>query len=329
MIDSEAARGLTAQLLQVEERVQRLLTSGWRQASAEADEFCRLAEGLAEVGLPAVAAHVAAVADAPDAATGLRALALAESACRLLRLRLLAQQPPDGWTAVKPPRRRQRTAQDTLIPLARLELEEREVWACSWGVRYQVVLLEPPLAPPERPVVEEQSTGFLGRIKQRLTGQPADAAPGSVWMHWQLRGALSWVGRYPLGASGETALCAMDEAQWIEKPDSSEASQFQQFRMTLAVDNLKRETPVVWWGSGLHVVPADAKELTGSTWIDPSARAAFDAYRFGPAWVLAWSGPAGQFLTPLAMLEPGKLNRPARIVHLLPGLPWDPVSPLP
>lgn len=65
MIDCEAARSLAAQLLQVEERVQRLLTSGWRQAQSETDEFRHLASGLAEAGLPAVAARVAAVADAP------------------------------------------------------------------------------------------------------------------------------------------------------------------------------------------------------------------------------------------------------------------------
>lgn len=107
---------------------------------------------------------------------------------------------------------------------------------------------------------------------------------------------MTWGGQYPLGASGEIALCSMSDAEWIEEADTSEATQLQQFRMTLAVDNLKRETQVTWWGSGLHIVPADAKELTGATSIDPSAQGTLDAYREAPAWVLAWTGPTGQFL---------------------------------
>ena len=88
MIEAATARELVERLRQVEERLERLLTSGWRQSRTEAADLRQDADALTEAGLPELAARVRAVAEANDSAEALQAIALATSACRLLRARL-------------------------------------------------------------------------------------------------------------------------------------------------------------------------------------------------------------------------------------------------
>src|SRR4051794_41272342 len=113
-IESTSAHELIGQLRRVEDRLGRLLVSGWRQARVEAADLRQDADGLAEAGLTEVAARVTAVAQAGSAAEALPAIALAASACRLLRLRLLAEAAPDGWSPIARPKRRAGT--DTVLP---------------------------------------------------------------------------------------------------------------------------------------------------------------------------------------------------------------------
>ena len=98
MIEAATARELVERLRQVEERLERLLTSGWRQSRTEAADLRQDADALAEAGLPELAARIRAVAEANDPAEALQAIALATSACRLLRARLPAEAVPEGWT---------------------------------------------------------------------------------------------------------------------------------------------------------------------------------------------------------------------------------------
>ena len=64
MIERETAGALDEQLHQVEERLGRLLASGWRQARGEAAELRADADALAEAGLVEVASRLIAVAEA-------------------------------------------------------------------------------------------------------------------------------------------------------------------------------------------------------------------------------------------------------------------------
>ena len=79
-MDGASAHALAQKLAQVEERLGRLLVSGWRHARAESAALRSDADDLAELGLPSVAQRVGAVADVTTAADALASIALATSA---------------------------------------------------------------------------------------------------------------------------------------------------------------------------------------------------------------------------------------------------------
>src|SRR4051812_49085225 len=94
-------RDLVAALDDVEERLARLLVSGWRNAAAEARDLSAIADALAAANLPETAARVRAVAEATSAEEGLRAVALASNACRLARAQLAEDLTPQGrWRSL-------------------------------------------------------------------------------------------------------------------------------------------------------------------------------------------------------------------------------------
>jgi hypothetical protein len=335
MIESGTARDLVEMLLRVEERLTRLLTSGWRQAGGEAADLRGDAEALTDAGLPSLGARVAAVAAATDAASALQAIALAASACQLMRTRLLAVEPPPDWPLIRPPKSHKRTTDDTVVPLARLTVDGTEVWASAWSARNQVVLLEGPF--PDAPQAlmlaaqpPPEPTGMLGRLQRRISraldGTTAgEQEPPSAWIRQPLGGTLRWAGRHPIGATGDIAVCSLDDAHWTEAPKKDDQSdQFQAFRTSLGANQLRSGFTLTWALSGLKVMVLDQREWAAYAWIDQSAAAAFGQYDDPSPLALVWQ--IDQIVTPLALLEPGTSGRKSKVVHLITGLPSDAVS---
>jgi hypothetical protein len=328
MIDPTTARELVGLILHVEERLTRLLTSGWRQASPEAADLQQEAVALSEVGLPALAARVAAVAAATDASSALPAIALATSACQLMRTRLLVSEPPDGWQPIQPPRARTSRAPstgDTLLPIARLQIDDQDVWACAWLARNQVILLESPLPlPPETPDDRSASDGLLSRVQQRLRAALSavgDDVPASFWLRHRLSGRLQWQARLPLGVSGEIAVCTLDDAEWQEDTEGLEQDQVRAFRSALASNSLKDGTALNWSISSVRAMELDRRDAAAYVWLDPTTAAAF--HEMASPDMTALVMVTDNVIVPLAALRPGEHLRKPRIVHLLPGLPTD------
>lgn len=328
MIEPGTARELVELTLRIEERLTRLLTSGWRQASTEAADFQQEADALAEAGLPALAARVSAVAAAADASSALHAVALAASACQLFRTRLLVSEPPDGWEPIQPPkprRSRARSSGDMIVPVARLQVDGQEVWACGWPARNQVILLNPPFpeppAPPEEPATEG---GLLSRVQERLRRAMhavGDDVPSSFWLRDRLQGGLRWEERYPVGVSGEIAVCTLHDGEWHAEADDVEQGQLKAFRSALASNTLRDAMPLSWSLSTVRVMKLDRADAPSYVWLDPTTAAAFQEIASPDVQALVLV--ADNVIVPLAALQPSELFRKPRIVHLMPGLPAD------
>lgn len=319
MIAPGTARELTAQIRNVEERIERLLISGWRQASAEAADLQPAADALRESGLVALAMRVEAVALAADAPAALQAMAVAASACHLLRVRLEPGEAADGWREIAPSARRTTVTNDTLVPITRFVLEGRDAWVCAWPARSRVVVLEAPqLALPQQPE-PHASSGFLERLKQRAR-DAAGLTPstGFVWLHRRLRGSLSWEGRLPIGTTGDLPLCGLDNARWVDEDEHDEGDQYRNLIAGLTKAQDTYSGMVGWSGVILTVGELDRARTAEYDWIDPSTQAAFETLGRPRAWALF--ALAHPHTMPLAVLEPGQTPR---IVHLAPGLPSE------
>jgi hypothetical protein len=321
MIETTAARELVEQLGRIEERLGRLLVSGWRQARAEAANLRGEADELREAGLTQVAARVAAVAEAGSATEALPAIALATSACRLMRLRLQADVVPDGWSPLPRPARRAGT--ETLLPVSRLLLDGREVWACVQTARNRCVLVEPPFPPEEVPAEApqpEQSGSTFGKLARRL-GLGAEPTPpaASRWLNRRIRGSLVWRARYPLGAEGDVALCTLERPEWVEEQD--EQAMMGAFRQRLGSGKLEDGTPLFWQAGGLRLMTLSRVDSSAYAWLDPSGERLLATAYDTVMWSFVWT--EGGAIAPLAFLVPGAAGRPPRIIHLLPGSPTD------
>jgi hypothetical protein len=322
MIEPGTARALTEQVRHVEERLERLLASGWRQAAAEAADLEPIADTLREAGLAELAARVHAVVRAADASAALQAIALAASACQLMRLRLETGAAPQGWRQVPRPKSHQGTTNDTLVPLCRLIMDQNEAWVCAWPARSQIVLLAPP--PLELPEVAAppMSVGVLARLKQSVDqaiGRPKGNT--AVWLHRRVRGSITWQGRWPVGAGGDLPLCALDNARWVEADEAERHDQYRDLIHGLAREQASYSGMVGWSGVILSVGELEQARSAEYDWLDPSMAAAFKTHARSTAWALfALAHPLS---IPLALLMPG---RTPRIVHLVPGLPCEPLA---
>src|SRR4051794_34408591 len=115
----------------VEDRLERLLASGWRNVAAEAADLAGEADAPAAPGLPHLAERLRAVAVAPGGAGGPPAPPLAAAACRLVRARLPADAAPAGqWADLLQAEKGREPAVERLIPIARMALGDGEAWAC-------------------------------------------------------------------------------------------------------------------------------------------------------------------------------------------------------
>ncbi|MFN8634758.1 MAG: hypothetical protein U0893_12955 [Chloroflexota bacterium] len=326
MIEQGTAQELVSRLTEVEERLGRLLVSGWRQAGAEASELRQAADELAEAGLDGIAARVMAVAQAQSAEAALPAIALASSACRLMRARLPGAPMPADWTPLVPPKRRAASGTDTLLPISCLLLDGREVWACLWVARNRCILLEPPFPAEEAPAEPEQAPqggGVFGKLKRRIGLIAEDAVPtASRWLNERLRGTLVWQARHPLGAEADLACCTLDRAEWVAEAD--EQKTLSPFRQKLAANALEDGLTMSWTAGGLRVVALNRADSAAYCWLDPSGPALLAASLDTTVWSVAWTD--GSAVLPLAFLAPGWGGRAPRLVHLLPGSPSDVLS---
>jgi hypothetical protein len=325
VIETTTAQALVERIRQVEDRLGRLLTSGWRQAPSEVADLRPEADALADDGLTELAARISAVVGATSAAEALPAIALAVSACRLLRVRLLADAAPDEWVPLRPPKPQSGAAVDTLLPMARLLLEGREVWACARPARYDWLLLEPPLPLPEvpGPAAEAASaTGLLARLGRQLTGALVSAeTPPGPWIRHRLRGRLVWQARYPLGAHSDVAFCTVDRPEWVTDDAETNRHGIHAFHYTLSDRILIPGAPVFPMGGPFKLVELERDDPAAYVWLDPTAADVLAAAPTEKVWAIAWI--EGRAIVPIVLIERGGRAQPSWLTHLIPGAPRD------
>jgi hypothetical protein len=328
MIEVAAARELTEQLRQIEERLERLLISGWRQARTEAADLRQEADALTEAGLPQVAARVAAVADAAGPTEALQAITLATNACRLLRARLPSQGVPDGWTPLTPTRKVQSTRTEALMPIARTLLGGQEVWVCTRTNRNELLLIDPPFpSEAEAELVDAPARGgIFGRLKQHF-GLAADGlveAPG-FWLRRRLAGTLRWQAQHPLGAQGDVSLYRLDEPSWVAEKAVEQGTPAY-VRKSLASDMLQDGEQIFWNSGGFRTRQLERDDPASYVWMDPTAAEAFGRSPVEKPWAVVWM--EGAAIVPVALLIPDGRVNPLRLTHLIPGSPSDALAKL-
>ena len=302
MNDAETpAQRVIERLLRIEERLERLLASGWRTSGAEAVQLAAEAEELAGAGLEQFAQRLRAVAVAMSAAEALPAIALAATASRLLRAHLGGDPLPANCQPVETSTARAVTAE--LIPLARSIVMGREVLSCASGQQW--LLIEPP-AP-------EQGLDLLHELSQA-----SGLAGGGRWLSWRLRGLLRWRATLPLGADGDVQLCAIDDFALL--PPDKDADPLAHIRRALASDGLKGGLSLHGMRRGVQVKRLDPAKAADYIWLDPGSEQPFRAAGESEAWALAWVDAS--LIAPIALLKPQN-GSPPLLVHLVPGLPAD------
>ena len=325
MIETVAARELVDRLRQVEERLERLLTSGWRQARSEAEDLRQEADLLAEAGLPELAARVRTVAEANDPGEALQAIALATNACRLLRVRLPGAGVPDGWAPLTPARPKAGSGTDTLVPISRLLLDGREVWACAHPPRNQWILLELPF-PAEEPAPSMAPPPARGGLFSRLRRQMdrvlgSEAGAPAPWMHHLLRGRLVWRARYPLGADRDVSLCTLEQPAWETAGTETVKYGIHAFYQTLTGRILISGALVFPSGGGFRLMELERDDPAALVWLDPSAAEAFGRAPTEKVWSIVWT--VGNTIAPVAIVTRGERGDLPRLTHLIPGAPED------
>jgi len=329
MIETASARALADQLRQVEERLDRLVTSGWRQARDEAAGLRADADALAEAGLAEIGARVTAAAQAAEPAEALQAIALATSACRLLRSRLPARPAPDGWTPLVPSRNAQRARTEALVPISRALLDGREVWVCTRTNRNELLLLDPPfpIDPPVAPEPAPPRDGILGRLRQRV-GQAlgGETSAPSHWLRRRLSGTLRWQAQYPLGPHGDVGSWRLVDPSWTKDSDEPEQQAHRAgFQAVVTMGNLRDGAPLFWTAGGFRIRELDRDATSAYVWLDQSAVATFRAAPTEKVWAITWT--EGATIVPVALLTPAGKATPPRLTHLIPGAPRDTLAP--
>jgi len=280
-------REIVAFLSQVEEKLGRMLASGWRNAGPDAAGFARDAEALAAVGLHDVAARLRDVASATGPIEGLRAVTLASAACRLARAHLVDTPPPDAHAKPLLPRRPRAADRLSLVPLGRMTVEGDVVWSClqSRGYAWEWLLLDPP--------EWNESSG--------------------PWLACGVEGFPVWSGRYPFGAIAEVTRVALHDVEWIElDPETADLPALGDLH-----SGKMRSTQIPLWGGGyLTLAPLDAETLDRLNWLDERVAADLIATP-SQLWGLVWDQQRDRILTAAFLRGDGW----CRVVHLTPGCP--------
>lgn len=277
---------IAERLRRLEDRLERLLVSGWRNAGAEAAGLAAEGEALAEAGLPELGERLRALAAAgapgePGTDGALPALAMALASCRLLRARLPADAPPPGaWAPLAAPKK---PAADRVVPICRVPAPGAagaEAWACArlrGGYAEDLVLVTPDGGAP-------------------------------TWLRQVLEGGLRWRERHLLGAANEYQIC--DLANPTRAGLEGEA-------LLLEPNDPRKDQLIFRGGGGLRLVQITPDDLNVYAWLHPAMKEAAVAALRSSQWAFCWVDDA--LVAPLAFLVPGGLLRRARLVHLVAG----------
>lgn len=287
------AQDIAAYIRQIEERLERLLASGWRNAAHEARSFASDGEILADLGLPAVAERLRAVATADDPVEALRAVVLAITSCRLLRAHLAGETQPAPGATLLQARRARGADRATLLPLCRLAVQGEDVWSCirSRGYAWEWLLLDPPtMATTEAPWLTVRASGF-----------PA------------------WRGRYPFGEAAEVTRVALSEPAITALTSESED---QPLLRELRTGKIRSAQLPLWGGGYLRLDRMQAPTLAQLPRLDERFSPEIMSERYGDAlWGLVWEQHGERALVAaFAACADG-----LRVVHLVPGCPSEAV----
>jgi hypothetical protein len=234
---------------------------------------------------------------------------------------------PDGWAPLSPSRRKVGAGTDMLVPVARLVLEGREVWACAHPPRNQLLLVEPPfpVEEPEPSVAPPAPAGLVGRLRRqmdRVLG--SESGPPAPWMYHLLRGRLVWRARYPLGADRDVSLCALEQPAW--ETSGSETVQYgvQAFYQTLTARVLVNGAVVFPSGGGFRLMELERDDPAAFVWLDSSAAEAFGRAPTKKVWSIVWT--VGNTIAPIALVTRGDRGSRPCLTHLIRGTPEDVLS---
>jgi hypothetical protein len=321
---------ISDRLLRVEDRLERLLASGWRNAGAEAADLASEADALATSGFEHLAQRLRAVAAAPSVDAALPAIVLAAASCRLLRARLpAATAPPGPWAPLLPAEGLSRSPTAELLLVARMVVADGEAWACvqmRGGAPAGWLLLEPLPPGPSEAATAPLLVGLVARFKRGKSVTSADADPPAdgwhPWLRRAVRGQLRWLARYPLGAAGQVERCRLEAADWPTPTEAREAA-LSAFRGAVTAGKLEADQPVLGTGGGLRLKLLEAQAADAYAWADSAAATEFRAAVSDQAWAVAWCQEG--LIAPLALIRPGGLFRQGRLVHLVPGNPEEPL----
>lgn len=286
----------------IEARLDRLLAMGVRD-SGERAALGDDAAALAELGLAETGRRLQAVAAAEGAMATLGAVALARTACRLVRLRLPATEPPGEWTPLQPRSRRSKT-QITLLPIARMALAGGEAWVCAVMERHAlsgVMLVEPPS--PEQPLMMQAAL-----LPEGASGP--DSSGSMRWLRTEIRDRTQWRVSHvlgPLGAGGRPAApAAVLMRVRLSGGDTTVVTGEQEQHFGPLLNGLTRGP----MRDGLHATDPPAAfriravtpaAVAGYAWPDATTAAVFQAIAPADGWVLTWE--RAEIVFPVALLR--------------------------
>ncbi len=288
---------IAAYIRQIEERLERLLASGWRNAAHEAQGFTTDADSLSALGLHTVAGRLREVAAAPDAMAALRAIVLATESCRLLRAHLVEAESLGPGAVQLHARRPRATDRISLLPLCRVAVDGEEVWSClrSQGYAWEWLALDP-----------------LG-----------DPAPQVPWLTMRVSGFPVWRGRYPVGAAAELTRVALSESAV-----SALAGDDGNLSVLRALQSGRiRSTQLPLWGGGyLRLDRLQAMPVAALRGLDDRFHAEDILDQHGDsAWGLVWDQLGERALVAAFAARADGM----RVIHLVPGCPAEKIVPVP
>lgn len=292
----DASRTIT----ETEQRLERLLATGWRNARAESAAFKLQAEVLAGFGLETLSRHLNRVAASTAVDDALQSVTLAIAACRLLRARLAGEPDPEcQWQPLAP--NRKHPPGDRLVPVGRMAVGADEAWACirlRGSLSAEWYLVDPPTE------IEEP-----------------------VWLRTAITGQLRWRARYALGASLEVQHCWIHGVSEVQ-PTEAESRALDHARQML--QNPKEGGTLFTGHGGIRLLRLDPADAESYLWTGEESKHAFrgaaDRELLGLCWVDRTSGKT-QTVIPLTLLEPLGFSNQGAIIHLVPGLPATPLAP--
>jgi hypothetical protein len=298
----------------IEERLERLLASGWHNAGDEAVSLGEEADAIAGYGLPQFADRLRRVEVAQGGGEALASIAMASSACRLLRARIPADAPPPGdWAPLTAAARSRTTPLDRLMPVARVPLDGAEVWACvrlHGGIGGDMVMIDPPI--PETLAAMQPMLAVPTQARDSAAETIAALEP---WLKQRFAGRLRWKGRRRLGVAGEVEHCVLEDVV-LPAPSQSE-KEWNAARDRALSEGALADVIVILGGGLLQAIPLDAASAGEYAWIDPVMRRMFESLVSGRAWAIVWARDA--VVVPLALLIPGTRTTRPSLVHLTPG----------